>query len=303
MFPIYENSNVLLSWFAGKEALELEQLSDEEIKSGVSATISSFLSKPKPKPKPEPEEKLKLCNANGSYEEGMAKCKVKVKRVLKSQWGNDPLFFGSYSYVAVGSSGDDLDRMAEPLPRIGSHESANSTPPPLQLLFAGEATHRTHYSTTHGAYFSGLREANRLLQHYHCLGFLISIYIVSLSLSVKAGESEKGKKKERREILARTRHRTGNIFRCKYKAKALDTQVPSFHFKPGVHVLVLNLVLPKRTGSAKPGSFQLGVSLPVPFQAMAICAIVSKQIPYPESSLPSPNKEFPRHPFDGYWRA
>lgn len=172
MFPIYENSNVLLSWFAGKEALELEQLSDEEIKSGVSATISSFLSKPKPKPEPEPEpeEKLKLCNGNGSYEEEMAKCKVKVKRVLKSQWGNDPLFLGSYSYVAVGSSGDDLDRMAEPLPRIGSHESANSTPPPLQLLFAGEATHRTHYSTTHGAYFSGLREANRLLQHYHCLG-------------------------------------------------------------------------------------------------------------------------------------
>ena len=165
MFPIYENSNVLLSWFAGKEALELESLKDEQIISGVSATISSFLSKPSYK-KGNPTSHECLSNGNVSSEE--KKFEVKVTKVLKSQWGNDPLFLGSYSYVAVGSSGDDLDRMAEPLPRITSQESIVS--PPLQLLFAGEATHRTHYSTTHGAYFSGLREANRLLLHYHCAG-------------------------------------------------------------------------------------------------------------------------------------
>ncbi|CAL0330306.1 unnamed protein product [Lupinus luteus] len=149
--PIYNNSSVLLSWFAGEEALALESLKDEEIIDGVSTTLSSFLSH-------------KLCNGNLNTEKSN-EYEVKFSKVLKTQWGTDPLFLGSYSYVAVGSSGDDLDAMAEPLPK----EKALASPP-LQVLFAGEATHRTHYSTTHGAYFSGLREANRLLQHYHCLG-------------------------------------------------------------------------------------------------------------------------------------
>ncbi|RDX79224.1 putative polyamine oxidase 5, partial [Mucuna pruriens] len=148
--PIYNNSSVLLAWFAGEEALALESLKDEDIIKGVSDTISCFLS-----------HSLDLSNGNVNSHE----YKVKFTRVLKSQWGTDPLFLGSYSHVAVGSSGDDLDIMAEPLPKSSS-SSHPSASPPLQILFAGEATHRTHYSTTHGAYFSGLREANRLLQHY-----------------------------------------------------------------------------------------------------------------------------------------
>ncbi|KAJ1400668.1 hypothetical protein SESBI_29359 [Sesbania bispinosa] len=152
--PIYKNSSVLLSWFAGEEALALESLKDEEIIEGVSATVSSFLSNSHLQ---RGTYSHKFCNGN----------EVKFSKVLKSQWGTDPLFLGSYSHVAVGSSGDDLDTMAEPLPKYSSCQPFASPPLPLQILFAGEATHRTHYSTTHGAYFSGLREANRLLQHYH----------------------------------------------------------------------------------------------------------------------------------------
>ncbi|KAJ4708643.1 Lysine-specific histone demethylase 1 [Melia azedarach] len=161
--PIYKKSRVLLAWFAGEEALELESLSDEEIINGVSTTISSFLSQPHKKS--ESNNSHELCNGNVNHVES----EVKFNKVLKSKWGSDPLFRGSYSYVAVGSGGDDLDTMAEPLPKIGSFESSANIPP-LQILFAGEATHRTHYSTTHGAYFSGLREANRLLQHYQSVG-------------------------------------------------------------------------------------------------------------------------------------
>lgn len=164
--PLYHKSSVLLAWFAGNEALELESLKDEEIINGVSETISSFLSKPYKKDI-ENSHSNELGNGHVNYDEEDSE--VKFSKVLKSQWGSDPLFLGSYSYVAVGSSGEDLDTMAEPLPKLSSCDGAASaaSPPSLQILFAGEATHRTHYSTTHGAYFSGLREANRLLQHYH----------------------------------------------------------------------------------------------------------------------------------------
>ncbi|XP_058068647.1 probable polyamine oxidase 5 [Magnolia sinica] len=161
--PIYKNSNVLLSWFAGHEALELESLKDNEIIKGVSATLCHLL--------PDsitPQRGLNSHYCNGNLN-GVAKFERsygKFTKVLKSGWGNDPLFLGSYSFVAVGSSGEDLDLMAEPLP-----EGPTDSAPPLQLLFAGEATHRTHYSTTHGAYFSGIREATRLLQHYSSFGF------------------------------------------------------------------------------------------------------------------------------------
>ncbi|XP_057969242.1 probable polyamine oxidase 5 [Malania oleifera] len=171
LFPIYHNSSILLSWFAGKEALELESLEDEEIMNGVSTTISSFLSN-----WDGDSNSQRICNGNANCENNVGSSnggEFKFAKVLKSKWGTDPLFLGSYSYVAVGSSGDDLDSVAEPLPRKSNCESATFSPP-LQILFAGEATHRTHYSTTHGAYFSGLREASRLLQHYHCGGISLS---------------------------------------------------------------------------------------------------------------------------------
>jgi monoamine oxidase len=66
-----------------------------------------------------------------------------------TRWAQDPWACGAYSHVPVGVDGTAHDRMAEP---------AGPT-----LRFAGEATHRIHPSTVHGAYASGLREAERLL--------------------------------------------------------------------------------------------------------------------------------------------
>ncbi|KAM0888070.1 hypothetical protein ACQ4PT_028573 [Festuca glaucescens] len=147
--PVNAGSSVALAWFAGREAAHLESLPDDDVISAVHATLDSFLPAPL------------RSSSGGSGAAAMATSRWRVKRIKRSGWATDPLFLGSYSYVAVGSSGDDLDRMAEPLPQGAE---ADRTPP--RVLFAGEATHRTHYSTTHAAYLSGVREANRLLQHY-----------------------------------------------------------------------------------------------------------------------------------------
>lgn len=244
--PIYQGSDVLLCWFAGAEALELEGLSDEEIIEGVVETLARF----------------GLADFEGKSERSDRECSVEEKEslrrmfrgVLRSNWATNPLSRGSYTFVAAGASGLDIEALAEPLPKCNStclkltfplpfssssssssssseaeveveadHEEAESPVPkcgitnlwlpfsqthhaveevdslppseaqiedevekeigkngqleswnslpsasPLQLLFAGEATHRHFYSTTHGAFLSGAREADRLIQHYHC---------------------------------------------------------------------------------------------------------------------------------------
>ncbi|KFK29526.1 putative polyamine oxidase 5-like [Arabis alpina] len=160
--PIHSNSKVLLSWFAGKEALELEKLTDEEIIDGVLTTVSCLTGKEVKKDTAKTPRPL----INGSLNDDDGEV-MTITKVLTSKWGSDPLFRGSYSYVAVGSSGDDIDALAEPLPKINK-KGGQVKVHELQVMFAGEATHRTHYSTTHGAYYSGLREANRLLMHYKC---------------------------------------------------------------------------------------------------------------------------------------
>ena len=65
-----------------------------------------------------------------------------------TRWGQDQFSLGSYSYAPVGAAGNDHDLLAAPVNE--------------RLLFAGEATHRRFPSTVHGAYLSGLREAERL---------------------------------------------------------------------------------------------------------------------------------------------
>ncbi|OYN75086.1 flavin monoamine oxidase family protein [Mycolicibacterium sphagni] len=68
---------------------------------------------------------------------------------LVTRWGNDQYACGSYSFIAVGSSPDDMHALGEP---VGE-----------QLLFAGEATNPEWFGTVHGAYLSGLREADRIV--------------------------------------------------------------------------------------------------------------------------------------------
>ncbi|KAK7271263.1 hypothetical protein RJT34_27010 [Clitoria ternatea] len=68
-----------------------------------------------------------------------------------TRWGKDHFAYGSYSYVAVGSSGDDYDILAE---SVGDG----------RVFFAGEATSKQYPATMHGAFLSGMREAANILR-------------------------------------------------------------------------------------------------------------------------------------------
>lgn len=68
-----------------------------------------------------------------------------------TRWGKDEFAYGSYSYVSVGSSGDDYDILSE---SIGDG----------RVFFAGEATSKQYPATMHGAFMSGMREAANILR-------------------------------------------------------------------------------------------------------------------------------------------
>jgi len=67
---------------------------------------------------------------------------------LITRWGSDEFSFGSYSYIPVGGTPFDYDELAKPVMN--------------RLFFAGEATIKEAPATVHGAYLSGIREADRI---------------------------------------------------------------------------------------------------------------------------------------------
>ena len=66
-----------------------------------------------------------------------------------TRWASEPFTGGSYSSLAPGATPDDYDALAAPVSG--------------RLFFAGEATHREHSATVHGAYLSGLRAAAEIV--------------------------------------------------------------------------------------------------------------------------------------------
>ncbi len=120
--------------------------------------------------------------------------------VLRSAWGTDPLFRGSYSYISARATADDVHALSAPVtcrrsacqsapgkPSSPVRGSGNAALPEREtqaehgqeemhggglgaavpvLLFAGEATHVEHIGTTHAAVRTGRQQARNLLQAY-----------------------------------------------------------------------------------------------------------------------------------------
>ncbi|XP_013193705.1 peroxisomal N(1)-acetyl-spermine/spermidine oxidase [Amyelois transitella] len=123
------SETLLLGWVSGKEAEYMESLSMEEVGSTCTTILRKFLNDPFV---PEPQ-----------------KC-------VCTSWHKQPYTRGSYTAIAVGASQSDIESLAQPLFR-NVHDKK-----PV-LLFAGEHTHSSFYSTAHGAYLSGQTAAKRLM--------------------------------------------------------------------------------------------------------------------------------------------
>jgi len=69
--------------------------------------------------------------------------------LLRTKWGQNPHTFGAYSYSTNGSTSNDFDILAD---------QVNN-----KIFFAGEHTEREYRGTVHGAYLSGIREADKII--------------------------------------------------------------------------------------------------------------------------------------------
>jgi monoamine oxidase len=68
---------------------------------------------------------------------------------LRTKWGQNINAFGAYSYPTNGSTSADFDTLADEINN--------------KVFFAGEHTERDYRGTVHGAYLSGIREADKII--------------------------------------------------------------------------------------------------------------------------------------------
>mmetsp|Transcript_10130 Transcript_10130/g.25372 ORF Transcript_10130/g.25372 Transcript_10130/m.25372 type:complete len:554 (-) Transcript_10130:547-2208(-) len=133
---LYSASSVskydLQFWFTGESALKVESLPLEVLAAQLTHVLSRYFSQIRVSPNLDDTAKL-----------------PKKRAIYRSSWNTNPFIGGAYSFPAVGARGEDHDTIAAGLTgSSGCH-----------ILFAGEVTHRHFYSTMHGAFLSGVREA------------------------------------------------------------------------------------------------------------------------------------------------
>lgn len=69
--------------------------------------------------------------------------------LLRTRWSTNENSFGAYSYTAVGTEMRHFEDLAEEIDN--------------KLFFGGEHTEVDYFSTAHGAYLSGIREADKII--------------------------------------------------------------------------------------------------------------------------------------------
>ncbi|XP_040103822.1 spermine oxidase isoform X3 [Oryx dammah] len=111
LYPPERYGHVLSGWICGEEALVMEKCDDEAVAEICTEMLRQFTGNPNiPKP----------------------------RRILRSAWGSNPYFRGSYSYTQVGSSGADVEKLAKPLPYTESSKTAHLLRRSPKVLSSGK---------------------------------------------------------------------------------------------------------------------------------------------------------------------
>jgi len=93
------------------------------------------------------------------YKEFPQHLRINKKHVVASNWNNDPLYKGGYSYFSPGGrSKRDINILKEPI-TVVNRDGQQS-----RLVFSGEMTHAEFYSTTHAAFAAGIRDGEEVSQ-------------------------------------------------------------------------------------------------------------------------------------------
>lgn len=116
---------ILLALNAADYAVELEKKSLDEIKEEAFSVLRKIY-------------KEKACEP---------------EKIIVTNWALDPFARGAYSYTPAKAELEDYDHLAAP---VRAPNGIN------RVFFAGEATTKYYPATVHGAYMTGLREANRV---------------------------------------------------------------------------------------------------------------------------------------------
>ncbi|XP_055351465.1 spermine oxidase-like, partial [Paramacrobiotus metropolitanus] len=135
--PTTKKTLVILT--GGPQAVQMEQLSDSDISSTITALFQQSLGQNVPAP----------------------------TTIIRAKWSQNDLFRGTYSHISLAmvKRGLTIDDLASSEYLYQRNVNGETVQLP-GLMFAGEATHPEYWSTVHGALLSGQREAQTLKDIY-----------------------------------------------------------------------------------------------------------------------------------------
>nr|XP_018903435.1 PREDICTED: spermine oxidase-like [Bemisia tabaci] len=126
---------ILVGWVGGPGAKVVQDLSEEKLAQDCQVLLQKFLHEKVPLP----------------------------KKVVRSQWISNPFIKGGYSHATRNCQ--QLGLRPVDLNKVIDFCSVNNTVRHPVILFAGEANSEHDFSTTHGAYHSGIDRASILVEH------------------------------------------------------------------------------------------------------------------------------------------